>query len=50
VDIASLALGQGFSEGVKSGGVMAYSVDAAAAKRLWPLTEELAGITFDPAG
>jgi len=50
VDIASLALGQGFSEGVKSGGVMAYSVDAANAKRLWPLTEELTGITFKLAG
>ena len=49
-DIANLALGQGFSEGIKSGGVMAYSVDAASAKRLWPLTEELTAITFNPAG
>ena len=49
-DVASLALGQGFSEGVKSAGVMAYSVDADAAKRLWHLTEELTGISFDPVG
>jgi NAD(P)-dependent dehydrogenase (short-subunit alcohol dehydrogenase family) len=48
-DIASLALGQGFSEGVKSAGVMAYSVNAADAKRLWQLTEELTGIAFNPA-
>jgi len=44
-DIASLALGQGISAGVKP-----YSVDAADAKRLWQLTEELTGITFDTAG
>jgi NAD(P)-dependent dehydrogenase (short-subunit alcohol dehydrogenase family) len=49
VDIARLALGEGFSEGVKSAGVMAYSVDAANARRLWRLTEELTGIPFDPA-
>ena len=47
VDVASVAHGTGFSEGVKSAGVMAYSVDAAAAKRLWQLTEELTGIAFD---
>jgi NAD(P)-dependent dehydrogenase (short-subunit alcohol dehydrogenase family) len=50
VDIASLAHGEGFSEGVKSAGVMAYSLDAAAAKRLWQVTEELTGINFNPAG
>jgi NAD(P)-dependent dehydrogenase (short-subunit alcohol dehydrogenase family) len=49
-DIANLALGTGFSEGVKSSGVMAYSVDATNAKRLWQLTEELTGTPFDPAG
>jgi hypothetical protein len=48
-DIASLTLGQGFLEGVKSAGVMAYSVNAADAKRLWQLTEELTGIAFNPA-
>jgi NAD(P)-dependent dehydrogenase (short-subunit alcohol dehydrogenase family) len=47
VDVASLALGEGFSEGVKSAGVMPYSVDAAAAKRLWSLSEELTGVRFD---
>ncbi|UOQ52762.1 SDR family NAD(P)-dependent oxidoreductase [Hymenobacter cellulosivorans] len=47
VDVASLALGEGFSEGVQSAGVMPYSVDAAAAKRLWSLSEELTGIRFD---
>jgi NAD(P)-dependent dehydrogenase (short-subunit alcohol dehydrogenase family) len=49
VDIASLSLGQGFSEGVASAGVMPYSVDATAARRLWQLTEELTGIPFDLA-
>ncbi|UOQ69344.1 SDR family NAD(P)-dependent oxidoreductase [Hymenobacter volaticus] len=48
-DVASLALGSGFSEGVKSAGVMAYSVDATAAQRLWRLTEELTGVTFATA-
>jgi NAD(P)-dependent dehydrogenase (short-subunit alcohol dehydrogenase family) len=47
VDVASLALGEGFSEGVKSAGVMPYSVDAAAAKRLWSVSEELTGIRFN---
>jgi hypothetical protein len=41
-DIAKLSFGQGMSTGVKP-----YSVDAAHAKRLWPLTEELTGIPFD---
>lgn len=44
-DIANLSLGQEMSAGVKP-----YSVDAAYAKRLWQLTEELTGITFGPAG
>lgn len=44
-DIANIALGQEMSAGVKP-----YSVDAAYAKRLWPLTEELTGITFDTGG
>jgi NAD(P)-dependent dehydrogenase (short-subunit alcohol dehydrogenase family) len=44
-DVAALAPSQGMAAGVKS-----YSVDAAAAKRLWPLTEKLTGISFDPAG
>ncbi len=44
-DIAPLSLGQGMSAGVKP-----YSLDAAAAKRLWGLTEELTGITFDLRG
>jgi NAD(P)-dependent dehydrogenase (short-subunit alcohol dehydrogenase family) len=48
-DIASLTLGQGFLEGVKSAGVMAYSVNAADAKRLWQLTEEITSIAFNPA-
>jgi NAD(P)-dependent dehydrogenase (short-subunit alcohol dehydrogenase family) len=50
VEIASLALGPGFSAGVKSTGVMSYSVDATNAKRLWRVTEELTGISFHPAG
>jgi hypothetical protein len=33
-----------------SAGVKPYSLDAAAAKRLWGLTEELTGITFDLRG
>jgi NAD(P)-dependent dehydrogenase (short-subunit alcohol dehydrogenase family) len=41
-DIATLSLEQGMTLGVRP-----YSVDAAAAKRLWQLTEELTGITFD---
>ncbi|OUJ71124.1 SDR family NAD(P)-dependent oxidoreductase [Hymenobacter crusticola] len=45
VDIATLSLGQEMSAGVKP-----YAVDAASAKRLWRLTEELTGITFDTAG
>ncbi|UOG77471.1 SDR family NAD(P)-dependent oxidoreductase (plasmid) [Hymenobacter tibetensis] len=49
-DIASLSSEQGFAEGIHSGGVMAYAVDAAAAKRLWQLTEELTGIPFATAG
>jgi NAD(P)-dependent dehydrogenase (short-subunit alcohol dehydrogenase family) len=44
-DVAALSPGQEMSAGVK-----AYSVDAANAKRLWQLTEELTGIPFDPAG
>jgi NAD(P)-dependent dehydrogenase (short-subunit alcohol dehydrogenase family) len=44
-DVATLALGQGISTGVKL-----YSLDAAYAKRLWRLTEELTGITFDVTG
>jgi hypothetical protein len=46
-DVANLALGQGFSKSGESAGVMAYSVDAAGAERLWQLTEELIGISFD---
>ena len=41
-DVATLALGPEMSAGVKP-----YSVDAAAAQRLWQLTEELIGISFD---
>jgi NAD(P)-dependent dehydrogenase (short-subunit alcohol dehydrogenase family) len=44
-DIATLSPGQEMSAGVK-----AYSVDAANAKRLWQLTEELTGIPFDTTG
>jgi NAD(P)-dependent dehydrogenase (short-subunit alcohol dehydrogenase family) len=44
-DVAVLSPGQEMSAGVKT-----YSVDAANAKRLWQLTEELTGIPFDPAG
>jgi NAD(P)-dependent dehydrogenase (short-subunit alcohol dehydrogenase family) len=44
-DIATLALGEEMSTGVKP-----YSLDAANAKRLWQLTEELTGISFDTAG
>lgn len=40
-DIANLSLGQEMSSGVKP-----YSVDEASAKRLWPLTEKLAGVPF----
>jgi NAD(P)-dependent dehydrogenase (short-subunit alcohol dehydrogenase family) len=43
-DVATLALGPEMSAGVKP-----YSVDAAAAKRLWQLTEELTGVSFDIA-
>jgi len=41
-DIAELALGQEISTGVKP-----YSLDETNAKRLWKLTEELTGITFN---
>ncbi|WP_324678186.1 SDR family NAD(P)-dependent oxidoreductase [Hymenobacter sp. GOD-10R] len=41
-DVAALALGEGMSAGVKP-----YSLDAAAAKRLWPLTEELTSVAFE---
>ena len=41
-DIAELATGQEFSTGVKP-----YSLNEASAKRLWSLTEELIGITFE---
>lgn len=41
-DIAELALGQEMSAGVKP-----YSLDETSAKRLWKLSEELSGITFD---
>jgi len=44
-DVATLALGSEMSAGVKP-----YSIDAAAAKRLWQLTEELIGISFDLKG
>jgi NAD(P)-dependent dehydrogenase (short-subunit alcohol dehydrogenase family) len=44
VDVATLALGPEMSAGVKP-----YAVDAAAAKRLWQLTEELTGVSFDLA-
>jgi len=47
VEVAPLTHGEGFSEGVKSTGVMPYSVDAAAAQRLWSLSEELTGVRFD---
>ena len=40
-DIAELSLGQEVSKGVKP-----YSLDEANAKRLWKLSEELTGITF----
>ena len=40
-DIAELAFGQGTSSGVK-----AYSLDECSAIRLWELSEELTGITF----
>ncbi|UOQ70385.1 SDR family NAD(P)-dependent oxidoreductase [Hymenobacter cellulosilyticus] len=43
-DIAALAPGPGMSAGVKP-----YSVDTAAAQRLWRLTEELTGLPFDLA-
>jgi NAD(P)-dependent dehydrogenase (short-subunit alcohol dehydrogenase family) len=42
-DIASLSSGPEMSAGVRP-----YSVDESSAKRLWPLTEELTGISFDP--
>lgn len=44
-DVATLALGSEMSAGVKP-----YSVDAAAAKRLWQLTEKLTDISFDLSG
>jgi hypothetical protein len=44
-DVASLALGQEMSAGVKP-----YSLDASDANRLWTLTEDLTGIPFNPAG
>jgi NAD(P)-dependent dehydrogenase (short-subunit alcohol dehydrogenase family) len=43
-DVAELATGKEFSTGVKP-----YSLDEQAAKHLWQLTEELTGISFDPA-
>jgi len=42
-NIAELAAGEGISTGVKT-----YSLDEANAKRLWKLSEELTGITFQP--
>lgn len=41
-DIAALALGS-----MTSGGVMAYSLDEADAKRLWTLSEEMTGVPFE---
>lgn len=43
-NVATLALSPEMSAGVKP-----YSINAAAAKRLWQLTEELTGISFDLA-
>lgn len=42
-DIAELYLGQEFSAGVKP-----YSLNETNAKRLWELSEEMTGITFQP--
>lgn len=42
-DVAELAIGPGISTGVKP-----YSLDESAAKRLWTLTEELTGVSFEP--
>ncbi len=42
-DIAELYLAQEFSSGVKP-----YSLDETNAKRLWELSEEMTGITFQP--
>lgn len=41
-DIAELASGEGVSAGVKP-----YSLDEASAKRLWKLSEEMTGVTFN---
>ncbi|MGZ3872534.1 MAG: hypothetical protein ACXVJD_06430 [Mucilaginibacter sp.] len=42
VDVAELAFDPFIPHGVKP-----YSLDEATAKRLWKLTEELTGITFN---
>lgn len=42
VDVAELAINPSISNGVKP-----YSLDEAGAKRLWKLTEELTGVTFN---
>ena len=42
-DVAELYLGKGFSSGVKP-----YSLDQTNAMRLWKLSEEITGITFQP--
>ncbi|WP_228466613.1 SDR family NAD(P)-dependent oxidoreductase [Adhaeribacter swui] len=41
-DVAGLATAEGISDGVKP-----YAVDETNAKRLWDLTEEMLGITFN---
>ncbi|MCB0540456.1 MAG: oxidoreductase, partial [Bacteroidetes bacterium] len=42
VNVASLSLSQDFSTGVKP-----YSLNEVDAKRLWNLSEEMIGISFD---
>ncbi|GGG61767.1 SDR family NAD(P)-dependent oxidoreductase [Hymenobacter glacieicola] len=48
-DIAPLARGAGFSEGVQSAGVLADSLNPDAAKRLWQVSEAWTGVSFTPA-
>jgi hypothetical protein len=42
VDVAELAMDSSIPNGVRP-----YSLDEASAKRLWALTEEMTGVTFN---
>ena len=47
-DIAGLVTGNfGLNDGLGTGGVLAYSLDESNAKKLWTLSEEMTGISFE---